>query len=72
MSQAKSFLGGKCAICGSIENLEIDHINPKTKLFKMTSITRMSKYKFYKELNLCQLLCDTHHNEKSRRESMDR
>ena len=31
MSEAKNKLGGKCFKCNSIEDLQLDHINPQTK-----------------------------------------
>ena len=32
-------LGGKCARCGSIENLQVDHVDPRTKKFEVKSFS---------------------------------
>lgn len=58
-------LGGKCIICGAIENLEFDHIDPATKNFNIGRLTNVSREKLEKELPLCQLLCKFHHDIKS-------
>lgn len=58
-----SRLGGKCVKCGSIENLEIDHIDPDTKVFNLGKLWSPSKEIFELELAKCQLLCkDCHIN----------
>ena len=43
-------LGGKCARCGSIENLQVDHVDPRTKKFEVKS--RLS----YKRIKLRRLI----------------
>lgn len=61
-------LGGKCVICGTTENLQFDHIDPKTKSF---DISRARSHKWedvLRELKKCQLLCKPHHVEKCYRE----
>lgn len=58
---AHTKLGGACVACGSHENLEMDHINPK---YKKNNVSRMYTYswaKFMAELNKCQLLCKSCH-----------
>lgn len=60
-----TLLGGKCVKCGSIDKLEIDHINPKTKTITFTRLYKSIKEKFYEELKKCQLLCKSCHSYKS-------
>ena len=54
-------LGGKCVYCGTVDGLEFDHIDPKTKKFEISSIWRRSKLLRETELAKCQLLCLTDH-----------
>lgn len=65
---AYTLLGGKCVACGSIEDLQFDHVDPLTKLFNITNGTGFSNQKFLTELAKCQLLCQPHHAEKSKTE----
>lgn len=66
MAEAKSLLGGQCVICGIIEDLEFDHIDPSTKLFTIsTGATEVSEQRFRQEIAKCQLLCRPHHEEKT-------
>lgn len=58
-------LGGGCAVCGSTFELEIDHIDPKTKEVSWKTLAGLAEAKLEKEIKKCQLLCDKHHNEKS-------
>src|SRR6185369_5074998 len=66
---AIEYLGGKCVVCGTTEDLEIDHIDKKTKSFQITQkwSVRLETYK--RELDKCQLLCHVHHVEKSNQEN---
>ena len=65
-------LGGKCAICGSTEELEFDHVNrdpdPRSRKGHGTMWT-FSEARLQKELEKCQLLCKLHHLEKTRKEN---
>lgn len=63
-SKAIAQLGGSCVVCGITENLEFDHINPKDKLFTITNIFDRTDALIF-ELQKCQLLCKTHHVEKT-------
>lgn len=58
-------LGGKCAICGSEDNLEIDHIDYHTKSFNLAKMWSANEVDFQNEISKCQVLCRTHHMEKS-------
>lgn len=57
------YLGNKCSQCGSRDNLEVDHIDPKTKNPKLSytsgniSIWKLKAKDFEEELPKCQLLC---------------
>jgi HNH endonuclease. len=69
---ALEFLGGHCAVCGSTENLEIDHVDPETKTPRLRARGRHIEYLpyalFIEELEKCQLLCFRCHVDKSARE----
>lgn len=49
--------GGLCKNCGSVEELEVDHIDPALKTVNPTDIWSMSKEKREAELANCQVLC---------------
>ena len=56
-------LGGKCSICGTDKNLEINHINPKEKTYNIGKIQDGVWEKILEELKKCELLCKDHHKE---------
>jgi len=58
-------LGGKCRKCGSVEDLEFDHVNPRTKMFNMASSWTRSEDQIKAELKKCQLLCAECHKTKT-------
>lgn len=62
---AISYLGGKCAKCGSTEELEFDHIDPKSKEIRADKLWTLSKEKSLQELRKCQLLCKLCHTKKT-------
>lgn len=62
--KAKAFLGGKCVVCESEEDLEFDHIDPKTKKYTIAAIWTYSEKIFWSEIRKCQLLCNKHHKKK--------
>lgn len=62
---AFDLLGGRCANCGSTENLDIDHVDRKKKTMATTRMTMVRMVKFIKELSLCQLLCKSCHIRKT-------
>ena len=59
-------LGGKCAMCGSTENLEFDHIDSTEKSFSIGTRIQNSIDNLQSELNKCQLLCHNCHVKKSK------
>lgn len=63
---AIKYLGGKCTKCKVVDNLEFDHVDPKTKLYEIaTHLWDYSWNKLLLELNKCQLLCISCHKEKT-------
>ena len=59
-------LGGRCSACGTTEQLEIDHIDWRTKNFAVSLMWPKSRREeLIEELGKCQLLCYLHHLEKS-------
>jgi len=56
-------LGGKCAKCGSTNQLEFDHIDPLTKI--SPKIWSWSIERIEAEILKCQLLCRSCHEQKS-------
>ena len=57
-------LGGKCK-CGSTEGLQFDHVDPTTKKFTLAKLSSINEADFWKEVDKCQLLCDTCHQSKT-------
>ena len=60
-----AILGGSCVKCGSVCDLEIDHIDARKKSFDIGKSWSRSKEYLDAELSKCQLLCGAHHTEKS-------
>ena len=66
-------VGPNCACCDkgvkdgiSYTGLECNHINPKEKEFSISDNKMMKWEKLLPELNKCELLCSTCHNEVTR------
>ncbi len=64
-AEALERLGGCCALCGNFDDLEFDHIDPKTKRYTIARIWLHSESKFWAEIVKCQLLCRMCHEEKT-------
>ena len=62
---AIKMLGGKCSVCGTTRNLELDHKNPKNKKFTITKLWSVPESEFKTEVRKCRLLCHKHHLENS-------
>lgn len=60
------FADKQCAVCGSKQNLELDHIDPVTKI--TNSIWSWSEERRETELVKCQILCKNCHQIKSKGE----
>lgn len=58
-------LGGKCNVCGSTKNLQIDHIFRQEKSFPISQMWSISLERFNAELDKCQLLCKDCHKAKT-------
>lgn len=65
---AVALLGGRCVTCGSLEDLQFDHVDAKTKVFAISVGIRdgYGQARLKAELEKCQLLCSIHHEEKTR------
>ena len=61
-------LGGRCAKCGTPDDLQFDHVDRELKEFAITEKWNRSQEELMAELDKCQLLCRTHHLEKTRSE----
>ena len=63
---------GPCKRCGSTDNLEVDHIDRKTKLISPTKLWSLSKDnpKRVEELKKCQVLCSSCHKLKNQEETV--
>lgn len=59
-------LGGKCAICGSTENLEFDHIDSTSKGFDLSRCLTQNIDTVLDESSKCQLLCRACHIQKTK------
>lgn len=68
-ANAIEMLGGVCAQCGDIEDLELDHIDPYDKSFSISKMWSVSHANFMRELGKCQLLCNYCHKKKSSEEA---
>lgn len=62
---AFAILGDKCVLCGSAESLEVDHIDPSTKLFDVSKMWGVKESTFLAELAKCQVLCKKCHVQKT-------
>lgn len=58
---------GPCAICGIWDNLELDHIDPKTKAVESNTLIWQSSDEGFREQELakCQPLCHECHKQKT-------
>lgn len=70
-ARRKKFFQDKfCVICFATENLELDHIDPSTKISH--SIWSWSEKRREEELKKCQVLCNSCHKIKTNRELINR
>jgi 5-methylcytosine-specific restriction endonuclease McrA len=67
--KAIEYLGGECYECGSVDNLEFDHIDPSLKRKDIKSLLSGKWEKLKIELDKCQLLCKDCHKQKNFDES---
>lgn len=64
--RAEFFKDKECIICGWDEDLELDHIDPATKV--ANSIWSWSKERRNEEISKCQILCYSCHKKKTSKE----
>jgi len=64
-AEAVERLGGKCVVCGSTEDLQLDHILKEEKEFQIGQLWSVSKERYEAELAKCQLLCRDCHKAKN-------
>lgn len=65
-------MGGTCWECGAEEELQFDHIQPIGWVPSMYSWSqRMAEYKRALKAGNLQLLCDSCHGQKSRRQQIE-
>lgn len=64
-AEYKTLLGGKCIKCGATEKLQFDHIDPRSRSFRIGRLLNYSKAKATEELKKCQLLCEPCHKDKT-------
>jgi hypothetical protein len=65
MNEARLKLGNKCFKCDCTENLQLDHIDPKSKNFTVAKLWNSKPEIFEAEVSKCQLLCAKCHEEKT-------
>jgi hypothetical protein len=56
---------GPCKVCGTWDDLEVDHIDPETKRWTPALIWGRKEADRQQELAKCQVLCNQHYQEKS-------
>ena len=60
------YLGGKCTSCGTTENLEFDHKDPKQKSFSISpNLKQHINERIMNEIDKCHLLCTDCHKKKT-------
>jgi len=57
--------GGECVMCGSIRNLEVDHIDQDLKKYNPRDIWSARDEIREEELANCHILCESCHEEKT-------
>lgn len=66
MAEAFRILGGKCEVCGSADELEIDHRDWREKSFTLSMLWSVAYVRFLAELAKCQALCKECHATKTK------
>lgn len=67
--RAAFYAGKRCEFCGSRENLELDHKDPKQKVSHR--IWNWSAARREVEIAKCQILCEDCHKEKTKEDSFE-
>lgn len=59
-------LGGKCAECGALDNLEFDHVDCSKKSFSVAkALAGWAEARVEEEMKKCQILCTGCHLKKT-------
>lgn len=66
--RAEWFADKRCVECGAVDDLQLDHIDPKLKRPGFSNIWNWSLSRREAELALCQVLCVSCHKAKSKRQ----
>lgn len=56
---------GPCKQCGALERLEVDHVDPKEKKYRVGSLWSRKAEIREEELKKCQVLCEWCHKQKT-------
>jgi hypothetical protein len=64
--EAIQILGSKCVQCGSVDKLELDHIDPSMKTGAISKLMSRGDARWRAELEKCQLLCAPCHRGKTK------
>lgn len=66
------YLGGVCVVCGTTDDLEMDHRDWAKKTRNVGRLWPWKRYgEMYAELDKCQLLCSDHHLQKTKADFME-
>mgnify|MGYP001618538902 FL=1 len=63
MAKVVAHLGWRCVVCGTTDDLQTHHIDPKAKEFTISTIHSWPWPVVLKELEKCELRCVEHHKE---------
>lgn len=58
-----ALLGGKCVVCGTVENLQFHHKDPAAKEFTIGAALRYPRDRRTQEALKCEIRCEPHHLE---------
>lgn len=64
---AIALLGGKCVVCSTNEDLQLNHIDPRSKSFNPGRFWGKAEL-YWQEVAKCNLLCGLHHREETARQ----
>lgn len=66
LADLRQMLGGKCARCGTTDDLQFDHVDPSTKTFEISGRKLDGPWDdLLAEVAKCQLLCEPCHIKKT-------
>jgi hypothetical protein len=66
LAEARQRLGGRCARCTAVNDLQLDHRDWLEKTLDIARMWAVAKVRFDAELEKCQLLCPPCHIAKSK------